>query len=161
MAAGSCRATTIFGKKLSGLFDLSIDSSTPANSTMVETWLSPSSIIHHSSNLTIDCTATPDPQCMPSQASTQDLWNCREKPAKGAWKTARVLDGRRDSAIYLSEISFCCSWPHVPYSTGVLITACSRQRLSKQLREAKIWVGNVNILFNKEATRWLGVWLDS
>lgn len=33
MAAGGCRATTIFGKKLSDLFDLSIDSSMPANST--------------------------------------------------------------------------------------------------------------------------------
>lgn len=34
------------------------------------------------------------------------------------------------------------------------------QRLSKQLREAKIKVDNKNILFNKQATRWLEVWLD-
>lgn len=30
-----------------------------------------------------------------------------------------------------------------------------RQRLSKQLQEAKIKVGNEKILFNKGATRWL------
>ncbi len=36
-----------------------------------------------------------------------------------------------------------------------------RQRLNKQLREAKIKVGDKNISFNKEATQWLGVWLDS
>lgn len=36
-----------------------------------------------------------------------------------------------------------------------------RQRLSKQLREAKIRIGDKKVSFNKEATRWLGVWLDS
>lgn len=36
-----------------------------------------------------------------------------------------------------------------------------RQRLNKQLRKAKIKIGNEKISFNKEATRWLGVWLDS
>jgi hypothetical protein len=26
--------------------------------------------------------------------------------------------------------------------------------------KAKIWVGNHEVQYNKEATRWLGVWLD-
>lgn len=36
-----------------------------------------------------------------------------------------------------------------------------RQRLNKQLQEANIKVGSEKIVFNKEATRWLGIWLDS
>ena len=36
-----------------------------------------------------------------------------------------------------------------------------RNLINKQLREAKIKVGTDSISFNKEATRWLGVWLDS
>ena len=36
-----------------------------------------------------------------------------------------------------------------------------RQRLNKQLRKAKIKIGNEKFSFNKKATRWLGVWLDS
>lgn len=35
------------------------------------------------------------------------------------------------------------------------------QRLGKQLQETKIEVGSEKIAFNKEATQWLGVWLDS
>ena len=53
----------------------------------------------------------------------------------------------------------------VTYDTSkteaVLFSKSHRQRLSKQLRETKIRVGNEKIMFNKEATRWLGVWLDS
>ena len=44
---------------------------------------------------------------------------------------------------------------------AVLFSKSHRQRLSKQLREAKIEVRTEQISFNKEATRWLGVWLDS
>ena len=44
---------------------------------------------------------------------------------------------------------------------AVLFSKSYQQRLSKQLREAKIKLGNRNISFNKEATRWLGVWLNS
>ncbi len=53
----------------------------------------------------------------------------------------------------------------VTYDTSktetVLFSKSHRQRLNKQLREAKIKVGNEKISFNKEATRRLGVWLDS
>ena len=53
----------------------------------------------------------------------------------------------------------------VTYDTSktdaVLFSKSHRQRHNKQLREAKIKVGNEKISFNKEATRWLGVWLDS
>ena len=53
----------------------------------------------------------------------------------------------------------------VTYDTSkteaVLFPKSHRQRLNKQLWEAKIKVGTENIPFNKEATRWLGVWLDS
>ena len=53
----------------------------------------------------------------------------------------------------------------VTYDTSkteaVLFSKSHRQRLNKQLRETKIQVGNEKIMFNKEATRWLGVWLDS
>ena len=43
----------------------------------------------------------------------------------------------------------------------VLFSKSHRRRLNKQLRKAEIKVGNEKIPFNKEATRWLGVWLDS
>ena len=36
-----------------------------------------------------------------------------------------------------------------------------RQQLNGQIRETKIQVGDERVIFNKEATRWLGVWLDS
>lgn len=38
----------------------------------------------------------------------------------------------------------------------VLFSKFHRQRLNKQLREAKIEVRNEKVSFNKEATRWLG-----
>lgn len=44
---------------------------------------------------------------------------------------------------------------------AVLFSRSHRQRLSKQLRETKIKVGDEQIMFNKDATRWLGIWLDS
>ena len=44
---------------------------------------------------------------------------------------------------------------------AVLFSKSRRQRLNKQLRKAKIQVRSEKISFNKEATRWLGVWLDS
>ena len=49
----------------------------------------------------------------------------------------------------------------VSKTEAVLFSKSHRQRLSKQLREAKIKVGDEKISFNKEATRWLGIWLDS
>lgn len=42
-----------------------------------------------------------------------------------------------------------------------LFSKSHRQRLNKQLQEAKIKIGNEKIPFNKGATLWLGVWLDS
>lgn len=52
----------------------------------------------------------------------------------------------------------------VTYDTSktkvVLFSKSHRQRLTRQLREADLKVGNKKIKFNKEATRWLGVWLD-
>ena len=44
---------------------------------------------------------------------------------------------------------------------AVLFPKSHRQWLNKQLREAKIKVRDEKISFNKEATRWLGIWLDS
>ena len=44
---------------------------------------------------------------------------------------------------------------------AVLFSKSHRQRLNKQLRESKIKVEDKKISFNKEVTRWLGVWLDS
>ena len=49
----------------------------------------------------------------------------------------------------------------VAKTEAVLFSKSHRQRLNKQLREAKIKVGDKSISFNKEAMRWLGVWLDS
>lgn len=53
----------------------------------------------------------------------------------------------------------------VTYDTSkteaVLFSKSHRQRLSRQLRETKLKVVNEQISFNKEATRWMGVWLDS
>ncbi len=52
----------------------------------------------------------------------------------------------------------------VTYDTSkieaVLFFKSHRQQLSRQLREVDIKVGNKKIKFNKEAIRWLGVWLD-
>lgn len=42
-----------------------------------------------------------------------------------------------------------------------LFSKSHRQRMNKQLQEAKIKFGNERIPFDKEATRWLGVWLNS
>lgn len=44
---------------------------------------------------------------------------------------------------------------------AVLFSKSHRQRLNKKLRKAKIEVGAKQISFNKEATQWLGIWLDS
>lgn len=44
---------------------------------------------------------------------------------------------------------------------AVLFSRSHRQRLNRQLRDIEIKVGNEKMKFNKEATRWLGVWLDS
>lgn len=54
----------------------------------------------------------------------------------------------------------------VTYDTSkteaMLFSKSRRQRLNKGLlQETKIKVGNEKIRFNKEVTRWLGVWLDS
>lgn len=44
---------------------------------------------------------------------------------------------------------------------AVLFSKSHRQRINRQLREVRIKVGDEKIMFTKEATRWLGVWLDS
>ena len=44
---------------------------------------------------------------------------------------------------------------------AVFFSKSHQQWLNKQLREAKIKVKNERIIFNKEATRWLRIWLDS
>ena len=53
----------------------------------------------------------------------------------------------------------------VTYDTSkteaVLFSKSHCQRLNKQLRKTKIKIGNEKIMFNKGATRWLGIWLDS
>ena len=53
----------------------------------------------------------------------------------------------------------------VTYDTSkteaVLFSKVRRQKLNKQLFDTKIKVGSERISFNKEATRWLGIWVDS
>ncbi len=44
---------------------------------------------------------------------------------------------------------------------AVFFSKSRQQQLNKQLREAKIKVESEKVSFNKEATRWLGVWLDN
>ena len=44
---------------------------------------------------------------------------------------------------------------------AMLFSKSHRQRLNRQLREAKIKIRDEKVSFNKEATQWLGVWLDS
>ena len=44
---------------------------------------------------------------------------------------------------------------------AMLFSKSHRQRLIKQIQETKIKIGNEKIGFSKEATRWLGVRLDS
>lgn len=49
-------------------------------------------------------------------------------------------------------------WCIATYDTeAVLFSSSYRQGFNKQLREAKIKEGSEKIMFNKEATRWLGV----
>ena len=43
----------------------------------------------------------------------------------------------------------------------VLFSRIRQQQLNKQLREIIISVGGERVKFNKNATRWLGIWLDS
>lgn len=53
----------------------------------------------------------------------------------------------------------------VTYDTSkteaVLFSKSHCQQLNKQLQETRVIVGGKRIQFNKEATQWLGVWLDS
>ena len=44
---------------------------------------------------------------------------------------------------------------------AVLFSKSHRQRLNKQIAEVDLKIGTEKIKFNKEATRWLGIWLDS
>ena len=44
---------------------------------------------------------------------------------------------------------------------AVLFSKSHRQRLNKQIAAVNIKIGTEKIKFNKEATRWLGIWLDS
>ncbi len=43
----------------------------------------------------------------------------------------------------------------------VLFSRARQQRLNQHLRDTTVLVGGKRIKFNKEATRWLGIWLDS
>ena len=44
----------------------------------------------------------------------------------------------------------------------VVLFSCARQRrLNQYLRKTTVLVGGEKIKFNKNATRWLGIWLDS
>ena len=53
----------------------------------------------------------------------------------------------------------------VTYDTAktklVLFSRARQRRLNQHLRETTVLVGGKRIEFNKEATRWLGIWLDS
>ncbi len=44
---------------------------------------------------------------------------------------------------------------------AVLFSKSHRQRINKQIAVVNIEIGTEKIKFNKEATRWLGIWLDS
>ena len=44
---------------------------------------------------------------------------------------------------------------------AVLFSKLHWQRLNKQLQKATVKVGDKKVSFNKKATYWLGVWLDS
>ena len=44
---------------------------------------------------------------------------------------------------------------------AILFSKARRQKLTRQLSEAELKVGGQTVLFNKEATRWLGIWLDT
>lgn len=44
---------------------------------------------------------------------------------------------------------------------AVLFSRSHRQRLNRQISDTNIRIGTQTIKFNKEATRWLGIWLDS
>ena len=80
-----------------------------------------------------------------SGSSVKEIVRALEKVAKEVIKW-----GRQNSVTYDTS-----------KTEAVLFSKSDRQRLSKQLREAKIKVSNEIISFDKEATRWLGVWLDS
>jgi ribonuclease HI len=54
----------------------------------------------------------------------------------------------------LNKIGF-----EVDKTEAVLFTR--KRKLAKQIKQAKIRLKNKSISFNKEATRWLGIWLDS
>ncbi len=79
-----------------------------------------------------------------SGSSVKEIVKALEKVAK-----EEIEWGRLNAVTYVSK------------TEAVLFSKSHRQRLNKQLRETKIKVGTENIPFNKEATRWLGVWLDS
>ena len=53
----------------------------------------------------------------------------------------------------------------VTYDTAktelVLFSRARQRRLNQHLRETTVLVGGERIKFNKDATRWLGIWLDS
>ena len=53
----------------------------------------------------------------------------------------------------------------VTYDTAktelVLFSRARQRRLNQQLRETTVSIGGKRIKFNKDATRWLGIWLDS
>ena len=50
---------------------------------------------------------------------------------------------------------------NISKTKAILFSKSHSQQLNKQLRETKVQVSNEKIMFNKEATKWLEVWLDS
>ena len=43
----------------------------------------------------------------------------------------------------------------------VLFSRARQRRMNQQLRETTVLIGGERIKFNKETTRWLGIWQDS
>lgn len=62
-----------------------------------------------------------------------------------------VLDWRKSNAVTYN----------IAKTEAFLFSKTHRQRLNRQIAEVNIKIGPDKIKFNKDATRWLGIWLDS
>ena len=72
-------------------------------------------------------------------------------------ETTRTLEQAGQEAInwgLQNSVSF-----EVDKTGAVLFT--KKRKLAKEAKQARIRLENQRIRYNKEATRWLGVWLDS
>jgi len=65
---------------------------------------------------------------------------------------------RRD--VFTIPVSFCTS-AHRNIFCCIFHAGHTLKRWKRRASEAKVRVGDKEVPFNKEATRWLGVWLDS